>query len=389
MADPAATLPRCAASTPFRTVGFVAALFLTRVAFGFQFQAVATMAPDLAARFGLPYAALGALVGAYMLPGVFAALPGGMLGRRFGDRVVIGAGLVLMTAGNLLPVAWFDPAGIWLGRAVSGTGAVALVVLLGKAVADRFPGRQFMPVMGLLVGGFPIGVGLAGLGHDALGPAGLLLTGAGLALAGLVLFLPSADPPPRVRSAWSWPSRREAILSVVAGVTWTFYNAGFYGFLTYLPSVMAARGEGGSAAALTVATWPNLPFTVLGGIAAARFGNTPVLLVGMLSSAAALAGAAFTDAPLAWSVLFGTLGAVQAGVIVGIGTLSARPENRAVGMGLFYVTYYAGGALFPTLCGAVADRAGTPAAALLAAAALSLLAIGSFFLHRRLDRAAP
>ena len=64
----------------------LAALALARIAFGYQFQTVATLATELVRRFGLNYAQLGSLIGAYMLLGVFVALPLGLLGRRFGDR---------------------------------------------------------------------------------------------------------------------------------------------------------------------------------------------------------------------------------------------------------------------------------------------------------------
>ena len=50
--------------------GFVAAIALARVAFGFQFQTIASMGPELAARFHLEFAALGTLIGLYMLPGI-------------------------------------------------------------------------------------------------------------------------------------------------------------------------------------------------------------------------------------------------------------------------------------------------------------------------------
>jgi predicted MFS family arabinose efflux permease len=67
-----------------------------------------------------------------------------------------------------------------------------------------------------------------------------------------------------------------------------------------------------------------------------------------------------------------------------VGTLSARPENRAVGMGLFYSIYYAGGAVAPALCGRAADLWGGAEGALLAAAILSALALPMYLLHRRL-----
>ena len=65
-----------------------------------------------------------------------------------------------------------------------------------------------------------------------------------------------------------------------------------------------------------------------------------------------------------------------------VGTLSARPENRAVGMGLFYTLYYLGGTFAPALCGKLADYSGRPEGGLLAATAISALAIPLYILHR-------
>jgi hypothetical protein len=46
--------------------------------------------------------------------------------------------------------------------------------------------------------------------------------------------------------------------------------------------------------------------------------------------------------------------------------------------------YYAGGAVVPALCGWSADIYGAPEGALLAASAVSALALPMFLLHRRL-----
>ena len=368
---------------------FVAALALARVAFGYQFQTLASLGPELMARFGLDYAALGTLIGLYMLPGVLVALPGGLLGRRFGSRAVVGLGLGLMTAGAFLAVAAPEPGMIGAGRLVSGAGAVTLIVMQGKMVSERFPGKRFMPVMGLLVGAFPVGVGLVGLTHDpllrAFGPGGMFVVGGALAALSLALFLPSlreAAPVPGA-ARWSMPSRVECGLVLVAGLVWTFYNAGFYGFLSYVPSLMAARGHapGEAAAVMAVATWATLPATVMGGWAAVRFGNGPVFVLGTLGGMLATLGPALVDLPMVWALMFGTVGGMHAGVIVAVGTLSARPENRAVGMGLFYTVYYMGGAVAPAVCGAAADRVGSPAGALVAATVLAAFALPSYALH--------
>ncbi len=376
-----------------RRWSLVAAVSLSRVAFGYQFQSLASLGPELLQRFGLGYADLGGLIGLYMAPGILVALPGGLLGRRYGERLVVGGGLALMALGAAACAGAGGPSGIGAGRAVAGAGAVMLVVMQGKMIGDRFVGRSFLPVMGLVVGAFPVGVGLVELTHGpvvrALGWPGMFVVGAGIAAAALLLFLVSSERAhPDAGAAWALPSRRECALVAVAGVVWTAYNAGYYGFLSYMPSVLASRGHppGMLALVLTLATWLNLPATVLGGVLAARFGNRPVFLTGTVAGIVAVAGAAVLDWPLLWGLLFGTVASLHAGVIIGVGTLSARPENRAVGMGLFYAIYYAGGALLPAMCGRAADLLGDPAGALIAAAALSAVAIPAFMLHGFLSR---
>jgi MFS family permease len=371
----------------------LAALAFGRIAFGYQFQTVATLATHLVQRFDLSYAQLGSLIGSYMLLGVFVALPLGLLGRRFGDRVVLGTGLALMTAGSGIS-AWADTT-TWIaaGRTVAGVGAVAMIVLQGKVIAEWFSGSRFMIGISVSVCAFPIGMGLAQLVLPAvletLGSRAAFLTDAVPAGIALVLFLASHREAPHdtgVPRRFSLPSRHECLLVVVAGSIWTVYTAGFSGFASYLPTSLSLRGYGGAVIALvmTIATWGNVFGTLAGGGLSARFGGFNIFLTGTLALAIGMAGAALSGWPIAWAVLLGVVGSIQPGVIMAVGTLSARPENRAVGMGLFYTMYYLGGTFAPALCGAVADYSGRLEGGLLAASAISALAIPLYMLHRAL-----
>lgn len=84
--------------------------------------------------------------------------------------------------------------------------------------------------------------------------------------------------------------------------------------------------------------------------------------------------------------MVGVLGSIHPGVIMAVGTLSARPEHRAVGMGLFYTLYYIGGAAGPALCGRAADLMGEPSGGVLAGAAIAAFTLPLFLLHRKLAR---
>ncbi len=371
----------------------LAAIVLARIGFGFQFQTVATLGPDLMGRFGLDFAGLGSLIGAYMLPGVFVALPAGLLGRRFGDGLVLGSGLVLMALGGVISAAADGITGIGAGRAVAGLGAVAMSVLQSKVIADWFPGRRFMLGISISTASYPIGVGLSQIfvpglaGRFGLG-APFLASAGGMAISAL-LFAGSYRAAPGVardRPGFAFPTAGECLLLVIGGMIWAAYTGAYAGYLAYLPSLMNERGRSLALTALvaTIATWGNAPATLAGGGLAARFGMWRIFLVGTLSLILGMAGTGGVDWPVLFGAMIGVPGSMQSGVIMAVGTLSARAEHRAAGMGLFYVVYYLGGAVVPALCGWAADAYGGAAGAMFAAAGVAVLAVPMFMLHRRL-----
>jgi len=388
------------AGPDMRAWTIIASLLLGRIAFGYQFQTVGTLGPILTPLFHLTYAEFGALIGAYMLLGAFVALPLGLLGRWLGDRLVTAVGLVLMTLGPFVCAWGANPGSIAAGRIVAGIGGVGMLVLQGKIIADWFSGPRFMLAISIVVCGYPIGVDLAQLllpplTHAFGWPAGFV-SGFVLPLMALAVFLCSFRPSPYAaadQQGFSLPNVRECLLVVIAGMLWTAYTAGFAGYLSYVPSTLAARGIGLALTGLvvTIATWGNVPATLFGGGLAGRFGGLAVLLVGTLGLTLGSAGTALLGLPILGAVLVGVVGSVHPGVIVAMGTLSTRPEHRAVGMGIFYSLYYAGGTIGPALCGRAADMYGSPAGGLLAAACIAALAIPLYLIHQRLaeDRMFP
>ena len=180
----------------------------------------------------------------------------------------------------------------------------------------------------------------------------------------LVLFL-AASVHRRCRSAVAtvrMPSGRECLLLVIAGLIWTAYTAGYSAYTGYVPSLMAARGEGLvlTGVVLAIATWGNVPATLLGASLAERFGALRIFFTGTAALVIGMLGAALLDWPIVCAVMVGVIGSAHPGVIMAVGTLSAKPANRAVGMGLFYSIYYAGGAVVPAFCGWSADMVGGP-----------------------------
>jgi MFS family permease len=89
-----------------------------------QLQTVASTAPFLVGSFAIDDAQLGVLIGLFRLPGIFTALPGGMLGQRFGAKRLVLAGLLLMAAGGALMGVGSSFLPVVAGRRSPASGAV-------------------------------------------------------------------------------------------------------------------------------------------------------------------------------------------------------------------------------------------------------------------------
>ncbi|MGH7040897.1 MAG: MFS transporter, partial [Acetobacteraceae bacterium] len=369
------------------------ALLLARVGFGYEYQTVASLGSGLITRLHLDYATFGSLIGAFMLSGAFVALPLGLLGRRFGDRLVLGGGMTLMAVGQAICAAVPTAHGIALGRFVSGLGAVAMMVLQSKVIADWFSGPGFMLAISMSSAAYPVGVGLSQIVlpplADRFGWGAAFGSGALEAALALGLFLAAYRPAPQapeVPRGFSLPTRREAMLCACAGLMWTAYTACYSAFLSYTPALMTTRGEGLALIGLVVAlaTWGNVLATPLGGVAAGRWGAPLVLAIGTTAMVAGTAAMGAFDLPAVWGAMIGLPGSLHAGIIIALGTLSSRVENRAAGMGIFFTLYYGGGALAPALCGVAADAYGGAGGAMFAGAAIGALAVPAYLLHRAL-----
>jgi MFS family permease len=373
----------------------LAILTAARTSLGFQFQSVAAASPQLIGELGLSYADLGTLIGLYFLPGLFIALPAGALGRRFGDCRVALAGLLLMAAGAVLGSLASGFAGLATGRLLSGIGAVLLSVPLSKMVTDWFAGREIVLAMAIFMNSFPIGIGLAvlvlgGLAGLAGWPA-TIASGAGPALAALALLLLAYRPHPNDRAGpaaagtWRIP-RLDVALVCIAGALWGILNGAFAIMVGFAPSYLGAAGLGAAEIGLLTgaATWLVVASAQAGGMLAQRWGRPgPLLTIAALGWAACLLALATRSGPPALAMIgAGLVMGLPVGVIMALPSQALRPEDRALGMGLFFLWLYAGHAGLPPLAGWVQDRVGSPAAPLWLAAALILAMLPLFQVFR-------
>jgi MFS family permease len=373
----------------------LAVLFAARSAMGFQFQSVASVSPLLMQDLAIDFALLGALIGVWMLPGVVVAIPGGLLGRRFGDRNVVVAGLALMALGSFVTAAAHGYGPAIAGRVVSGAGAVILNVLIAKMVADWFQAGALASAMGILVTSWPFGIGLALI---VLGPlsaatswAFAIQVTAWVCIAAVVgVALVYRTPPAHEdRAVAAAPlGRRDLSLACVAGVIWAFYNVGYIIVVSFVPVLLAARGIGAANAAVmaSFASWPLMLSIPLGGYLGDRTGRGNAIMIGgLIAMAAAMPSMLASPSPLAMLVVFGVIAGLPGGIIAALPGRALAPKVRHLGLGIFFTLYYVGMAVLPALAGWFRDRFSEDAAPLIFGSALLVAAALLVALFRRIE----
>jgi predicted MFS family arabinose efflux permease len=366
-------------------------LTFARIAVGFQFQSVSAVSHLLVETFHIDYTALGTLIGLYLLPGIAVALPGGVLAQRYGDKRIVCAGLVgMILGGSLMGLASGLPQ-LLAGRMLSGAGAVLLNVVVTKMVTDRFQGRNVATALGILVTSWPLGIALALVALPMFAnifdwAATMYLTAAisAVALLSVAAFCrsPNSRPSEPARGLRFSLTRRELLLSILAGLVWTFYNVGFIIVPAFGPAFLAAAGSTAETASAVVSTvsWVIIPAVAFGAWLAERIGRpTATMLACFLLSACAIAAVTSVGASVALFAVIGVTFGPPGGLIMALPGEAARQQHRAVAMGVYYTCYYAGNGLLPALSGYARDFSGSAAAPLWFAVAMLGLA-GAFLL---------
>jgi MFS family permease len=379
----------------------LAVLFTVRLTMAFQFQSVGAVAPLLGPAFGVGLADIGTLIGLYFAPGVALALPGGAIGRTFGDKRTVLAALLLMLIGGLA-MALSDSWSIQIaGRLISGAGGVMLNVQMTKIVADWFAGKEIATAMAIFVNSWPAGIALSLLAlpliGSNLGIEAVHLAVAAVIGAALVLFALIYQPPAKAVSAAAGETsarldRRAATAVVTAGLIWGLFNIGFAMIFSFGPSMLVERGWSIPAAGSVIssALWLAVISVPLGGFLADRSRRPSlVLTVGCIVSAILIVALPRSGAVILIVVAIGLINGLPAGPMMSLPARVLRGETRAIGMGIFYTLYYGTMMLGPVVGGALAKWTGSAAAALDFGAALLVACPALLWVFNRISRIVP
>ena len=375
----------------------VAGLLALAATYGLGRQAYGLFVPVFRAEFALGLDGVGYLAGAAQLGYLTATVATGVIEARFGPRLPVVAGCVLLAVGAVLVATAGSTVPLAVGVILAGTSAGGAWAPFSDAVAARVPRGRQRRALALVNAGSPVGLVIAAVLVAVTGSAWRLAWATfavvGLAAAAVnAAVLPSGAPDRMARAPHGWAGLVDpaalrlfvvaALASMASGAYFAYapeaaQTAGLPAWIG--PAMWGALGLsgfavgafGGEIANRFALGWP-LAITWLGLAAAVASLRTQVgTSAGALGSAAAF-GAAFTTGF----------------AFIAMWSQKVFPDRPTTGFTATIVCIAAGFAVGPVLYGVVATSMGRPAAPLVAAVPAVVAAVASVVPPARRHRGA-
>ena len=390
-------------------------VWLIYFGFGLLSAAMAPLIEPVSRDLGLSYTTMGAILGAWPLVYIVAAVPCG----AFVDRVGLTwslflAALIIAASGGLRAVA-FDGVTMFVAVGLFGIGGPLISIGAPKAIAQWFQGAERGFAMGVYITGPALGNMLAlVLTNSVLMPLTggdwrqVMLIHTGFILAtGVAWFLLGRHPVNRVveraarhretiagqiavfRRLLRLPAIR-VILAMSIGAFFVHHALG-----NWLPEMLRSGGMAADEAGI----WSAIPTAIgiVGALIFPRLATPPrrfaILLLLTLSTGAGalvllIAGVpALVVAMILQGIARGSLIAVL--ILVLMETRGVGTRHTGAAVGLFFSAAEVGGVLGPLAIGAASDLTGGFGAGLWLLGAVSAGVIGLLYLHRAIEAGAP
>jgi MFS family permease len=357
------------------------------------FGALAPLVPGYADEFGLSKTGAGLLVGAFGAGAVLGAIPGGLAAARFGPKLAVVAGLVLLALASFAFAAAEGPWALGLARLVQGAsstitwaGAFAWLIVAasrdrrGELIGTAFAAAVFGAILGPMFGAVADAVSVR-ISFAAVGVIAAILA---------VAAATRPTSPPQKHSPGSI-GRAFADRSFLGGLWLNALPAILFGMLVVL--VPLELDEGGftpfaiGAVFLLAGLLETVVNPFLGRFSDRRGRLLPIRVALAGSVAVAIAFAVARD-PYAISFL-AVLAAISFGAFYtpGMALVSDRAEavglSQAIGFGIMNTAWALGNMSGPALAGTIADAAGDSLPYVLAAVLCALTLVATSRLGSR------
>lgn len=132
------------------------ACFLTFVAFAFVFQLMPPLLSTVGENFGVSPADAGLLMSMAVIPGIFLAIPVGLIVNKYGFRLIGFVSTLVVAAGSLTTALANSFATALLGRFILGIGGAFIIVGMPTIIPQWFSHKDMGKAMGFYGTNMPI-----------------------------------------------------------------------------------------------------------------------------------------------------------------------------------------------------------------------------------------
>ena len=323
-------------------------LFITRISLGFQFQTMGSTSDKVIYELALNYAEIGTLIGLFMLPGLFLAIPAGLAGNFFSDKALIGFGLIALSLGGTIAGLSQGFGFLSVGRVICGIGFVVSTIFFAKVLIDWFEGKELATAMSVLVMSWPFGIAMGQVGHGWLSASldwrwAFYIASLYCAVSAALMILLYRGPVKELRENGSVKfslNRSEFLLTLTASLAWGFFNAGYVVYLSFSPLVLMSSGHSAIAASsiVSAASWVMILSGAICGFISDKT-KRPNLIIYICMGACILSFLMLLNLPfpLTSVLIFGLVGMAPAGILMALSAEAMRVESRSIGMGVFFM----------------------------------------------------
>lgn len=348
-------------------------IYVCMLSFALVFQSIPPLLSLIASELHISDAQAGLLMSLFALPGIFVAIPSGIIADRFGMKKVGVGSLILMIVGTLVVGVSNNFLSICVGRIVSGIGALTLAVVLPQLVSRWFIGKELGTGMGIFNTAMPLGtitsfnvLSIAGKNLGWQTP--ILLTTIACTFSLLMFLWLFRDPAIEIEKETK--KMEDSVLEDVAklgvpiwlvGIAWMWFNAAFISFLTFTSKFLVSKGYELSFAGFlsSIVMMGSLILSPMIGYLLHKFGKEEVFIgVGGVILAVLIFLIPTSSFVIPLFILIGIFVAFVPAPIFSLPSKLVEPKNLGLGFGILTACLNVGVLAGPYLVGLAKDFTG-------------------------------